>query len=158
MNEGRIVQIGSPEEIYDFPKTRFAAEFIGETNIFQVKPAEGGNGQCLIEEAGVSFPASELGALAGGGSAHLSLRPEKIVRLGAEADNRYVQLEAVVSELVFLGDVVRYTARLPGGAAISFKEHRTGSSGMLAVDERVRLGFQPGDAVLLAESGGATAS
>jgi putative spermidine/putrescine transport system ATP-binding protein len=153
MNEGRIVQIGSPEEIYDFPKTRFAAEFIGETNIFKVRPAEAGNGHWLIEEAQVTFPLPETGAHRDDTIAHLSLRPEKIVRLNGEADSRYVELDAVVAELVFLGDVVRYTAKLPGGTPISFKEHRTGSTGMVKVGERVRLGFLPGDAVLLAESG-----
>ncbi len=150
MNEGRIVQTGSPKEIYDFPATRFAAEFIGETNILKLKPTEDGGGNYLIEEAGVAFSPAAAGKLQDGAGAHLSVRPEKIVRLDAEAQSQHVRLDAVITESVFLGDVVRYSAKLPGGTTISFKEHRSGATDMIAVDERIQLGFLPGDAVVLA--------
>ena len=145
MNDGKVVQVGSPEEIYDNPVTRFAAEFIGETNILTLaKVAEGAT---EIRELGVAYP-RPLGA----GSAFLSLRPEKIVRvaLDAESGNGQVTFDAAIVEVVFYGDVHRYTARSAGGQLLNFKEHRSGGDSALRPGETVRLAFLANEAVVIA--------
>ena len=145
MNDGRVVQVGSPEDIYDNPVTRFAAEFIGETNILTL--ADGADGATEIRELGVAYP-----WVLGAGSAFLSLRPEKIVRVAHDAEfgNGQVIFDAAIVEVVFYGDVHRYTARSAGGQLLNFKEHRSGGESALRSGETVRLSFLANEAVVIA--------
>ena len=148
MNDGMIVQVGNPEDIYDNPVTRFAAEFIGETNILTL--ASGAEGVTEIRELEVAWP-RPLEA----GPAFLSLRPEKIVRVthDAESGNGQVMFDAAIVEVVFFGDVHRYTARSAGGQLLNFKEHRSGGDSALRPGESVRLSFLANEAVVIAGGG-----
>ena len=148
MNDGMIVQIGSPEDIYDNPVTRFAAEFIGETNILTLSKA--GEGATEICELAVDYPRALVG-----GSALLSLRPEKIVRVArhVESGNGQVAFDAEIVEVVFFGDVHRYTARSARGQLLNFKEHRSGGESALRPGDRVRLSFLVNEAMVIADGG-----
>ena len=144
MNDGGIVQLGSPEDIYDSPTTRFAAEFIGETNILTLTGM--GEGATEIQGLGVAYP-RQLGA----GSAYLSLRPEKIVRVAHDTrpEDGLVCFDAAIVEVVFFGDVHRYTARSAGGQLLNFKEHRSGGASVLSPGDPVRLSFLVDEAVVI---------
>ncbi|MGE0241583.1 MAG: ABC transporter ATP-binding protein, partial [Parvibaculaceae bacterium] len=146
MNRGRIVQIGTPSQIYDLPQTRFAAEFVGETNILRVVPDGEGRGALQIAEMNLPFGAP--GACPASGCL-LSIRPEKLNRVRNGENPDHIVFEAVVRELAFLGDVIRYVAELPSGAALTLKEARTRSARPIELKEKVRLSFDPKDAVLI---------
>jgi len=149
MNEGRTVQIGNPEEIYDRPMSRFAASFIGETNILTLSRHE--TGGWWIDELATAYPGTVAPALAAGTRILLSIRPEKIVH-AAEAGgvtDRQVRFAATIAEVIFAGDIHRYTARCPGGKAIAFKEHRSGGMARLAAGDAVTLAFHAEAAVPL---------
>lgn len=152
MNQGRIVQVGDPEQIYDHPRSRFAAEFIGETNILTLtsEPAAPSN-RWRIEGLDAHFPRTPDGDQQ---NALLSVRPEKIVRVHDDAmpANGLVMFEATINEVVFFGDVHRYTAQGKGEQLLEFKEHRSGGTTVLRPGEQVRLGFLADDAVLLSDS------
>ena len=79
MHDGQFEQIGSPEEIYEHPQTRFAAGFIGQTNLIEAKVVEAGADGLTLEYNGVRFPArrADFGAKAGDEVA-LSLRTERV--------------------------------------------------------------------------------
>ena len=81
MNEGRPVQVGNPEEIYDRPRSRFAAEFIGETNILtlSLRPGRGHAAGGWTSSPPPTAPVSLPGAPAGK-RVLLSIRPEKIMQ------------------------------------------------------------------------------
>jgi len=149
MNRGRIVQIGTPKEVYDFPRTRFAAEFIGETNILTIQPEGGETAGWRISELGLTTTA--ISRSTPKTSSLLSVRPEKISRLsdGEAVNNDRLVFEAVVQEVVFLGDVIRYVARSWSGAALTFKEARTRSVPSVRVNETIQLGFSADDAVVI---------
>jgi len=150
MNRGRIVQVGRPDEIYDCPQTRFVAEFIGQTNVLEARAENGAAGaELVVHDAGVRLPRPPGLDVAPGGTCHLSLRPEKVVRADPDA-NGLVTFDAVVVEAVFLGDVVRYSVRLPSGKEMLFKEPRGSGPKALGRGESVRLAFAPDDAVALA--------
>lgn len=150
MNDGEIIQIGTPVEIYDLPETRFAAEFIGETNILTVS-RRGESGSWRVEEADIELAREIATWPATSERAYLSIRPEKIRRLesGHRTLENEISLDARVTEVVFLGDVIRYGAVLPSGKTLIFKEHRTSTTQILHAGDRVRIGFTPRDAVLL---------
>ena len=79
MNAGRVEQIGSPEDIYDRPRTRFAAEFIGEASLLQGNVAESSGKELVIAIGDMRIPA--VGVTEGmkkGSAAILMARPERI--------------------------------------------------------------------------------
>ena len=101
MRDGRVVQLDAPARLYDRPLTRFAAEFIGETNLLpaRVERLEGGRAIVSLAGASVALPAPEG---LGPGEAVLAIRPEA-VRMGGPAEGEAVELPARLREVVFLG-------------------------------------------------------
>jgi putative spermidine/putrescine transport system ATP-binding protein len=109
MNHARIEQIGTPVELYDEPATRFAAGFIGQSNLLAGALEQAGSfraGQHLIP-----VPA-EQGAAAPEGAVSLLVRPEAVELTAPEQG----LLRGEISEVVFLGNEVRVLVALPEGA------------------------------------------
>lgn len=79
MREGLIEQVGAPEDVYERPATRFAADFIGQTNLLECTVAETcGNNGGVLEYAGIRFPARNDINLQKGETVALSLRMERL--------------------------------------------------------------------------------
>jgi putative spermidine/putrescine transport system ATP-binding protein len=145
MCDGRIVQVDTPERVYDRPTSRFVAEFIGQTNLLSLTPAA--NGGAWIEAIDAIGP-----HFATGGVTAISLRPEKLRRAPAEpSEPGFIAFDAVVDEPLFLGEVVQYSVRVPSGRTLLFKERRGDARSALKKNEAVRLGFRPEDAVPISE-------
>jgi iron(III) transport system ATP-binding protein len=116
MSEGKIVQIGSPRDIYERPRTRFVADFIGSTNFLDgiVLGAEpGGRGHLRVRT-----PVGELKAqcddpLGQGTPVSVSIRPEDVHLSDEEpaADGDTV-LSGVVDQKVFLGEYLDFKVKL----------------------------------------------
>jgi len=99
MNEGRIEQVGSPEEIYREPATEFVADFIGDTNLLQGEAVER-NGDTVVRvggETGFTVPGADAS-----GPVTVSVRPEDF-ELVADGD-----FSATVVERYFQGDQTNY--------------------------------------------------
>ncbi len=127
MNRGRVVQIGSPAEIYERPGSRFVADFVGEVNLFEGELTAGFN--CLaLAVAGfdrpIPLPSPSGIALPEGAAAALALRPERL-RLCHERPPGFA-VAATVASVSYLGgtSIVHLLAgggrpmkaRLPAGA------------------------------------------
>ncbi len=145
MNEGAIEQIGSPGDIYNRPRTRFVASFVGTLNTLQgvvVDPAEGAIrvGQTMLRARGVIE-----GAMAGETRA-LALRPEAL-RLGPPADGDNA-LTGVIEGATFLGAIVRLRLRIDGGALLVDAFNSNGASFPEPGDE-VKVSFSPNDLIVL---------
>ncbi|TMV08318.1 ABC transporter ATP-binding protein [Arenibacterium halophilum] len=142
MRDGRIAQVGSPQDIYDRPESQYVAEFIGRTNLFQLRRGQGGTWDIPDLAAAVSGIAE-----ANLSQAALSVRPEKIrpVPAGAQADQ--IAFDAKISDVVFQGDHVQYEAVAQGGKTLIFQDHRGPGSELLPKGLAVRLGFSASDAV-----------
>ncbi len=144
MNEGRIVQVGSPEELYERPATRFVADFVGETNFFDIRVhatdalSAFTSGGWRIELVTPQVPGSRL---------TVALRPERIkLADGAHPDANDADTqweEGEILETVFVGDVRRYVVRL-GDLTLNAKV-RTGSGLGFAPGDRVQVGWHPAD-------------
>lgn len=79
MRDGHFEQIGTPEEIYERPKTRFAADFIGQTNLLEATVAEKDGRGLILNYAGMFIPARNADFdVQIGDSVALSLRTERI--------------------------------------------------------------------------------
>ncbi|MDR6952876.1 putative spermidine/putrescine transport system ATP-binding protein [Ancylobacter sp. 3268] len=116
-NEGRIVQVGPPEEVYERPANRFVAAFVGAANVIE----------------------SEMAVTLGAAGGLYSLRPEKIALLaaGAPVPDHAAAIEAHVVDVSYQGPVRRLAVRTSAGVALTAAvpaAHRAPASG-----ESVRL-------------------
>ena len=149
MSEGEILQIGSPTEVYERPRTRFVSEFLGTSNILSAtvrREVDAG-----IWAVGFEFDAHAEGivAMAGpvvpGAQIQLAIRPEKmqIVATGAGALRAYVQ------DVVFRGSYYAYEMIVAGSDSPMFLY----SHARLAIpaDRQVSLSWSPESAILLSE-------
>jgi putative spermidine/putrescine transport system ATP-binding protein len=119
-NDGRIVQVGPPEEVYERPATRFVAGFVGSSNVLSALEAEA------------------LGGLA----RPSSLRPEKIALVtGAPPEGAHA-VEATVVDVSYQGPVRRITARTPAGLVLTAAVS-AGAAGEVERGGKVMLAVPP---------------
>jgi putative spermidine/putrescine transport system ATP-binding protein len=103
MNSGHIEQIGTPFEIYNFPKTQFVASFVGTLNMMEVKVVDAAKGKLSLE--GQEFSAGKPVDAANGDTILVALRPE-IISLQSE-DGQLNHFTSVIENIAFLGSIVR---------------------------------------------------
>jgi spermidine/putrescine ABC transporter ATP-binding subunit len=142
MNRGRIVQLGTPREIYTRPASVFASDFIGQTNLLRGTVATVVGTMVTMEVAGQGATGETASRLAPGDAAILSVRPESI-RVGAAAGEG---LAGVIAEIVYLGSAVRVGSRI--GDSVVWAELRDAEAAGLAVGMAVRLGWPSGAATI----------
>jgi len=117
MNKGRVEQIGSPREIYDRPATVFVAGFIGQANLWPAVVTARNGTTTTIEVAGRRLDVSDDGSGLGvGESGTFMVRPERMYVEPQLSDPERWTVDAVVTEMVFQGPVVRYELRMPDGS------------------------------------------
>ena len=117
MNLGRVEQIGTPREIYDHPATVFVAGFIGQANLWPAV-VRGRNGTTTtIEVAGRQLDVvDDRSGLEVGDHGTFMVRPERMYVEPQLSDPDRWTVDAVVTEVVFQGPIVRYEMRLPDGS------------------------------------------
>ena len=116
MDRGRIVQTASPAEIYEAPRSRFVAEFIGDVNFLQGVLASIAPGRIVIESAAGPLIAADPGEARQGDRVWLAVRPEK-VRIALDRPPGAVNaLSGQVVDIGYLGDVSTYHVRLADGS------------------------------------------
>ena len=115
-NKGRIEQIGTPEELYDRPATRFVASFIGDTNLVEGRVLGVAGGICEIQTAAGRIAASTRTPLEAGAAVFVAVRPERVVL--ATAQTTGAGLEGIIVEQVFLGTSRKYVVRLTDGTEL----------------------------------------
>ena len=149
MSQGRIVQLGSPQEIYESPATRFVADFIGGINLFAGRVSGDEGGLLLVDcaEAGGRLVVAHR-ALAPGSEVAVALRPEKIALAPAEAlANR---LQGTVRAMADRGEASTYEIELPTGKMLRVSASNTDRRGRVyAPGEAVALGWDPAAAIVL---------
>ena len=120
MNEGRIRQVGTPSELYEFPANRFVAGFIGAVNQFggRVLEQTGDLLQVHAESAAGDLRVRSQQAVAPGSPVVVAVRPEKVRIEAATPPPCDNQLQGRVEEIAYLGDVSVYHVRVAGGALI----------------------------------------
>src|ERR1700690_4049096 len=123
MDRGKVAQVGTPSEIYEFPQNRFVADFIGTTNLFEGTVNEGAMpGHVVVRsaEAGCDLIVDDPGRFGYGQRVWVSLRPEKIrlskVPVPGAAAN---QIKGMVWELGYLGNRSTYRIKTETGKMIT---------------------------------------
>jgi ABC-type Fe3+/spermidine/putrescine transport system ATPase subunit len=118
MNHGRIIQVGSAEEIYNEPADAYVADFLGVSNLMDAQVEPGGDKQssCRLRLGDFTVEA-KAGRLDATGAVKLAIRPERIHLHPHEerGDNR---VPGMVERLVFLGSTTQIFVRLATGAPL----------------------------------------
>jgi len=144
MHAGRVEQLGTPEELYERPTTRFVADFIGTTNLVQGTVVGRDAGATTVRLAGGETARTAMNGLAPGGTVELCIRPEAIALVAA--DNAGA-LAARVEHAAYLGTTIQYQVRTVGGQALTVLAPKTGNR--LAVGSPVAISWSPDDARVL---------
>ncbi|MCC7106772.1 MAG: ABC transporter ATP-binding protein [Chloroflexi bacterium] len=115
MNHGRVVQWGTPWEVYYQPRTPFMADFVGSVNLIRAATVSISEGRVRVRLAGreVDLPLHD-GAPTAGADVLLSIRPETL-RLAPNAQDTTdsaIPLAGMVTGRAFLGHLMRYTVRV----------------------------------------------
>jgi len=141
LDRGRIVQSGKPAEIYERPQTRFAAEFLGDSNFLTGTVEQGG-----VRLADGTWVQSAHPLPAQGAKATLAIRPEKL-QVSTTAPNR---LTARIVTVIYAGPVLSYLLETLDGTRLKlFQANRDGT--ILAQGATITLGWSPEHAIPVAE-------
>jgi iron(III) transport system ATP-binding protein len=151
MHQGRIEQCAPPEELYRRPRSRFAAQFLGETNfldgVFVGADRDGARVRTPLGELQVAAPADAPPA--SGAAVTVSVRPEAL-RLGAAPEGAPNRFAGAVEESVYLGDTAQHRVRTGAGdAAVALQVAESPPRARLTPGAPVSLWFDPADGVLL---------
>lgn len=120
MNKGKFEQIGTAREIYEHPKTKFVADFIGESNIFEAGVVENEDGivKLVMENGhvqanGKDFIKDEI--------VYICIRPENVHISTTPAEN--FTLKGYVTDQIFVGNAVKTVVSLPNGDQVKVNMH-----------------------------------
>ncbi len=155
MNQGRIVQVGTPHEIYEFPSTRFTAEFIGNVNMFEGRITEDEPDHLRIDspELGSDIYIGHGVSAAPDATVWAAVRPEKML-LAREAPREEVnRAQGTIREIAYMGDMSIYLVQLDSGKTVRITQpntHRHAES-RLTWDDRVWVSWHESSAVVVTE-------
>jgi putrescine transport system ATP-binding protein len=154
MNRGQVMQVGMPSEIYEFPQSRFVADFVGTTNLFEGTVSGSEPGHLLVQspEAGCDLKVDESGRFGPGQRVWVALRPEKI-RLTKEPSSPGTvnQVKGVVWELGYLGNRSTYRIKTETGKLVTVFAQNDRRSSEWSIDwsDEVYLTWSANCAVVL---------
>ena len=145
MNAGRADQIGTPHEIYNTPKTRFVASFVGTLNLIDARVEDPAQNRIRIGDQSVTIRES-IAHAKGGDTVSIALRPEAAsLNPSARADT------AIPGEVIatnFLGSVVRTKLKV-GASTVSFDMFNDPGLTLPSPGEQVTLHFAARDLLVI---------
>lgn len=120
MDEGRLVQVDTPDRLYENPNSRYVAEFVGDVNIIDAKasPVDGDTYRLHWEEGETPLTGTTSTQLSEGQACHMAIRPEKIsisAERPTDADNAVM---GHVHDIGYLGNMSTYHVRLASGRIV----------------------------------------
>ena len=155
MDKGVIRQIGTPTEIYEFPKTKFVADFIGSINQFEgtVKSVAKDKATVTCADWGGDVVVGRDAAVEVGQKVSVAVRPEKIAISKKKPANGANAAEGLVLDLGYFGKDSLYRVRLPSKSLVRVNrvnDQRGGEAARVAQwEDKVWLSFDPSAAILL---------
>jgi spermidine/putrescine transport system ATP-binding protein len=155
MHDGCIEQIGAGKDVYESPRTRFVATFLGESNLFSGTVAATGPDGTRIDADGLTLVAPPHDDLRPGAAVYICVRPERIRALDAPGapsqDRRDANVvRARVRGITFKGAVIEYRLVTPSGLPILVHAPSDGSP-ITTRDAVVTVGWRKDDCVVLNE-------
>jgi putative spermidine/putrescine transport system ATP-binding protein len=150
MNHGRIEQIGTPDEIYESPQSRFVMDFVGHVNLLEGHVRRLENGHALVEvPGGLTLRALASSHCRLGEKVAVGIRPERIIAGPvAEGGARANTFTGSVDAVEYLGDVIHYRVQIRPGLSLNVVSHNR-SGARLSAPAELALSFDPEDCTCL---------
>lgn len=149
MDQGRVQQVADPATLYERPRNRFVAGFIGQTNVIGGRIESVNGGRVTLRAAGgseVEAIAHEDARIEPGAEAHVAVRPEKL-RFGNSGDN---VLSAKVRQIVYLGASTHYIMETPeGDRLVLYQQNSHDATVDAAVDDEVTVSCDAANCLVL---------
>lgn len=145
MNQGGIEQLGAPQDIYDTPRSAFAANFLGQSNMFPGEVVERGD-QITVRAYDRTFTLSPGKLTTDSPKVILGVRPEKLQlnRGGEQVGSGLNSIPGVITDTSFVGVSTQYLVRAPWGQELIAFEQNLSESDRPRVGEAVVLSWEPG--------------
>jgi putative spermidine/putrescine transport system ATP-binding protein len=147
MRDGRIEQLGAPEQIYTAPANEYVARFVGTSNRLDVRVLDGTG--TSAEWRGRAVPVVTDGAVSAGSPAVMIVRPERIRVSGRTNGGDGTAWEGTVVERTFLGAVTRLTIRVGDEILLADLPGEATSAIRFGIDDAVSVAFEPGGCRLI---------
>lgn len=155
MDEGRLIQVSTPADLYEWPNSVYVADFIGEVNVIAGRASLVGDDRYQIDwrEGQQPLAGTSTAAFSQGQTCHLAIRPEKIAistQKPTDADNA---VQGKVLDIAYLGNLSTYHVELASGTVIKAQTANTRriSRRSFTWEDPVWLSWTATAGVLLAE-------
>ncbi len=151
MNEGRIVQVGTPREIYESPRNRFVADFVGTSNFIDasVRTSLSGAGHYQVSSVLGELEVRSVDTLAAGDKAVIAIRPEDVSLSDQKPANGQNICQGRVEAKVFLGECVDFQVRV-GETLLLARAH---PSLRTPVGESIHVAMNPEKCIAIPNTG-----
>ena len=156
LRSGYIEQIDTPQGLYFNPKSAFAAEFLGDSNLMDVQVQAVGETTNVIYDGEWAFKARRSPLAQVGENVKTLIRPENVRVLRQPDPTLSNQVQVTVIDSIILGGVVKHYTRLPDGSTFIAQELNRVAQTALASGSRVDLGWRPDDMLVLPPEDAAT--
>ena len=120
MDAGRVVQVGTPVDVYEHPATAYVADFLGVANLLDADGDTARDGRRTVRLGSFVLDAGGEGPA---GPVKLVIRPERVHVAAGEATGPNC-IPAMVERVVYVGSTTRVHVRLPGGEAAAVADHQ----------------------------------
>ena len=148
MKDGRVLQVGAPKELYERPRTRFVADFVGTNNLVPGQVRERTRGQLVVETS-----LGRLRAIADAAVSNrcvLAIRPENVA-LGGDAQGDGNVVHGRVAFVSYLGNTVRYDVEAAGGQILKADVRDAWHHEPLAIGREIAVTFPASVTLALAD-------
>ena len=153
MNHGQLVQVATPEQIYEFPNSRYVADFIGDVNLIEgaVKSSKGEACEISWAEGQPLLNATASAPLAKGTNCCLAIRPEKVSISSEKPTDAANALTGRILDIGYLGNMSTYHVELSNGQVIKSQvaNHRRLARRAFTWDDQVWVSFTATAGVVL---------
>ena len=147
MNRGKILQIGSPNDIYDRPAERFVADFIGDTNFLTAEVMESANGQSVLKLPSGKTVESGQSQVDINGQVNIAIRPEHATLI---EDTDGADLQGIVSNIMYSGTDSQFHIKLASEREFVAKVQNSGNARRdWKIGQAVGIMIEPGSVQIL---------
>ena len=152
MDHGKMIQVDTPDRIYETPNSVYVADFIGDVNIIEGTARPNGDKYALAwAEGQLEIAATSADKIAPGTRVHFAIRPEKVAIASERPEGRANVIEGTVSDIAYLGNISTYKVEVAGGRMIKAQvaNERRLARRDITWDDKVFLSFTDTAGVVL---------
>jgi ABC-type Fe3+/spermidine/putrescine transport system ATPase subunit len=154
MNEGNVLQVASPTELYEYPNCRFVADFIGKMNLFDGQVVGVKEGQVVVRADAITAHIGEISVPFGDeaqGEVGIAIRPEKVKLNSEEPKNEPIRMQAKVVEVVYYGNESHVFLQSASGTNITANVKNTSRNTHAGIvkDDALWVSWRPEDTLVL---------